>query len=42
MEQLFFSVELSSFEKFGVPLPQDAKIVQGTFDTINLQYEKNQ
>ena len=40
MEKLLFAYELSSLENFGVPLPEDAKIIQGTFDTMKLQYEK--
>lgn len=40
MEKLFLAYELSSLENFGVPLPEDAKIIQGTFDTMKLQYEK--
>ena len=40
MEKLFFADELSSLENFRVLLPEDAKIIQGTFDTVKLRYEK--
>ena len=42
MEKLFFTVELSFFENFGVPLIRDAKILEGTLfsSKFSLQFHQ--